>query len=113
MLLMNETAITTDQSTVGRGFFIGCALNVLVAAAGLVYGLKFWVADDSRFVNEAPLLLFNFLGIAQLVYILPLYYYLNKTGRRGIAKGLAIAAAITALLNTMCLGILYTGSRLA
>ena len=43
-----------------------------------------------------------FLGVSQLVYIIPAIIYFYREGRRGVIKGLIIAAAITFLLNATC-----------
>jgi hypothetical protein len=86
---MNELESAPEQGNFGLGIFIGFALNVVVAVLGFVY----------------PFLLFMFIGVAQLVYIMPLYFYLRKTARKDTARGLLIAAAITALLNATCWGV--------
>jgi len=44
-------------------------------------------------------------GIIQLIYVLPLYFSFKKQGKTNTAKGLVIAASITALLNATCWGL--------
>jgi hypothetical protein len=39
------------------------------------------------------------MGLLQLVYVVPIYRLLKRHGKDSTAKGLVIAAAITALLN--------------
>lgn len=48
------------------------------------------------------------IGIAQLVYILPLAIWLGRRGRSDTAKGLAIGAIITLLLNGSCFVIFWS-----
>jgi len=43
-----------------------------------------------------------FLGISQLLYIVPAIFIYRRKGRPGVVKGLIIAAAITFLLNATC-----------
>src|SRR5215475_6214268 len=43
-----------------------------------------------------------FMGISQLVYIIPAIIFYYRGGRRGAVKGLIIAAAVTFLLNATC-----------
>jgi len=43
-----------------------------------------------------------FMGISQLLYIVPAIFIYRGKGRPGVVKGLIIAAAITFLLNATC-----------
>ena len=45
------------------------------------------------------------LGVLQLVYVVPIYRWLKRQGRNSTAKGLAIAAAVTALMNAVGWGV--------
>ncbi len=49
-----------------------------------------------------------FVGISQLIYIIPAIIFYGRGGRRGVVIGLAIAAAITLLLNATCTVIVFT-----
>src|SRR5262245_17788329 len=49
-----------------------------------------------------------FLGVSQLLYIIPAIVIFHRKGRRGIVKGLAIVAALTFLLNATCAAIVFT-----
>ena len=44
-----------------------------------------------------------FLGVGQLLYILPAIFIYKRNNRGGMVKGLSIGASITFLLNTSCL----------
>jgi hypothetical protein len=48
-----------------------------------------------------------FVGVSQLVYIIPAILHYRSLGRRGVVKGLIIAAAITFLLNATCAAIFF------
>jgi len=43
-----------------------------------------------------------FMGISQLLYIIPAIVIYRRRGRPGVVKGLIIAAAVTFLLNATC-----------
>lgn len=51
---------------------------------------------------------FFFIGIAQLVYVLPAIVVFHR--RKGILQGLLIGAGITFLLNAACFGLLVSGT---
>src|SRR5262245_4488540 len=48
-----------------------------------------------------------FIGVSQLLYIIPVIVIYGSQGRPGIVKGLAIAAALTFLLNATCAAIFF------
>jgi hypothetical protein len=48
-----------------------------------------------------------FIGISQLLYIVPAIVIYHRKGRPGVVKGLIIAAAITFLLNGTCTLIVF------
>ena len=48
-----------------------------------------------------------FIGVSQLVYLIPAILHYRSLGRRGVVKGLIIAAAITFLLNATCAAIVF------
>ena len=43
-----------------------------------------------------------FMGVTQLLYIIPAIVVYHRRGRRGVVKGLIIAAALTFLLSATC-----------
>ena len=92
-------------SSASSGMAIGFILNVAMLLLLMLAGL--------RLLSLAPELsdiLFSALsavGVAQLLYMAPLYLYFRKTGRNETAKGLIIIASITALVNAACWGLVY------
>lgn len=49
-----------------------------------------------------------FVGISQLVYIIPAIIFYWRDGRRSVVTGLVIAAAITFLLNATCTVLVFS-----
>jgi hypothetical protein len=45
-----------------------------------------------------------FVGVAQLLYVVPLFVLARRRGRTRLAQGLAVRAGITVLLNAACWG---------
>lgn len=50
-----------------------------------------------------------FVGVSQLVYIIPAILIARRKGRPDIGKGLIIGAAVTFLLNATCFAFLMIG----
>lgn len=50
-----------------------------------------------------------FIGVSQLIYVVPLALYFRGRRRPRAAKGVWIAAAITFLLNAACYGLVFAG----
>jgi len=51
-----------------------------------------------------------FIGLSQLVYIIPLIIYFHRNGKRRTIQGLIIGAAVVFLLNASCFGLVMTMS---
>jgi hypothetical protein len=50
-----------------------------------------------------------FIGIAQLIYIVPATVIAFSKGKRAIGQGILIGAGITFLVNTACFGAVMSG----
>ena len=48
-----------------------------------------------------------FVGLTQLIYIIPAIIFYRRDGRSDVVKGLIIVAAITFLLNAACTGLFF------
>jgi hypothetical protein len=46
-----------------------------------------------------------FIGILQLAWILPIFFYLRRKGQTETSKGILVIAGIVALLNAACWGL--------
>jgi hypothetical protein len=42
------------------------------------------------------------LAVVQLLYVIPMFWWARQSGRREMAKGVLIMAALTVLLSGMC-----------
>ena len=59
-----------------------------------------------------PVLAFSFffIGLTQLVYVIPAILIVRRKGRPDIVKGIIIGAAVTFLLNAACYGLIFVNS---
>ena len=87
-----------DRGGVGWGFLLGVGLNLLQGAL-----LWLIVATESGDASLAAMIFgLGGWGIIQLVYVVPIYFYLRSRNKSGTAKGLVIAASIVLLINVGC-----------
>jgi hypothetical protein len=49
-----------------------------------------------------------FVGVSQVVYLIPAILHYRSAARPGVVKGLIIAAAITFLLNATCTALIFS-----
>ena len=56
---------------------------------------------------------FIWIGLSQLLYIVPAIIYFKRKGRPGVVKGLMIGASVTFLLNASCFGLMFLGMSLS
>ena len=86
---------------VALGFGLGLLLHLtLPILAALACALALLLEP----LCVVGLFLVTFIGLTQLAYIVPAVRRARRRGRSGLAKGLIIAAALTAILNTACWG---------
>ncbi|MCS1352410.1 hypothetical protein [Mechercharimyces sp. CAU 1602] len=57
-------------------------------------------------------ILIVFIGVAQLIGVIPAFMIARHKGRPGIAQGVLITAVAIFLLNTACWGMLFGGVML-
>ena len=104
MTLFDSDLPQQNEGSVARGFFLGGGINLAVAAVGLGTGLT--LASSDHDVAHVIGVLLNYavggISVLQLAYIYPMYRRFMKTGAKETAKGLVIAAAVTALLSCTC-----------
>jgi hypothetical protein len=90
----------------GRGSFVaGLAICWLLNIAQLGIGWLLLVAD----VRLLPMVyvLIGAIGVVQVGYVVPLWRLLVHKGKPRAAKGLLIAAGITAILNMVVLAVVF------
>jgi hypothetical protein len=85
----------------GSGFAAGLILHVVFQGA-----LCIWIAaaDASRGsgVNYDLIFALAFVGVTQIVYLLPTWMYAFVTRKRNFALGLAVLGLLTILVNGGC-----------
>lgn len=100
---MNEGQLTQQESSgsVIMGFAMGVGLNIL---QGLALLLILSMSNQQLTVLIIGLL---FFGLFQLIYAIPLYFYLRTRHKTSTAKGLLIEACLVLLINATCWGAFY------
>ncbi len=101
---MNDEA-RPDQGSIAKG--IGLVLALHVAAALLAMLVSALASGDAR----NGLALFLGIGVVQVVYVLPAIVVCAAKHRWRTARGLAIGAGITFLVNATCAGIVLVSLR--
>jgi hypothetical protein len=99
---LGESILLND----GRGSFVaGLAICWLLNIAQLGIGWLLLVAD----VRLLPVVyvLIGAIGVVQIGYVVPLWRLLVRNGKPRAAKGLLIAAGITAILNMVVLAVVF------
>lgn len=90
---MESTEISTPrQSNVIKGMLICWLLNFLTIVLGFVLISTL----------TGTVILVGGLGLVQLIYVSPLYIKFKRNNQADTAKGMIIAASVTALLNAGC-----------
>jgi len=95
----------------GKGSIIaGMAICWLLNVAQLGVGWLLVVADVRML--PAYYVLVGAIGLVQVGYVVPLWRLLRRKGKPGTARGLLLAAGITALINiVMIFWIVYSAPR--
>ena len=96
----------------GKGSIIaGMAICWLLNMAQLGVGWLLLVADVRML--PAYYVLVGALGLVQVGYVIPIWRLLRRKGKPKTAKGLLLAAALTALMNLVIFWIVFTMPRLS
>jgi hypothetical protein len=94
------------EGSIGLGVAYGFGANLLhVGISFLLSWLIIFLTKGETFYYV--LINLPFIGVVQLIYVVPLFFYFKRAGQTRTAKGLVIAASITALLNASCWGVLF------
>src|SRR5579859_5369104 len=96
----------------GKGSIIaGMAICWLLNMAQLGVGWLLLVADVRML--PAYYVLVGALGLVQVGYVIPIWRLLRRKGKPKTAKGLLLAAALTALANIVIFWIVFTTPQLS
>lgn len=96
---MSEKNDENDKEEFGKG--IGYTFGLHIIFAAILY-LVFSISGELIF-----LLMIFFIGVSQVLYILPAVFIAQSKGRPQLAKGFIVGAAITFLLNAACTGFVF------
>jgi hypothetical protein len=91
----------------GRGSFIaGLAICWLLNFAQLGIGWLLLVADVR--LLPAVYVLIGAIGAVQVGYVVPIWRLLVRKGRPRAAKGMLVAAGLTAIMNAVVVALVFT-----
>ena len=89
----------SDKGPVGwKGIVLGLVLTIVLHIVGGMLILAS-INDPGGYKGLGVIM---FLGVVQLVYMIPAILIARMGGHRALAKGLIIGAAVTLLLNGTC-----------
>ncbi|MFP5262089.1 MAG: hypothetical protein ACLGJB_09315 [Blastocatellia bacterium] len=91
-----------DAGSVRSGCLIMIAAHLLQIPIAIILG---FLQPDLQ--PDLVLSTIIFIGISQLVYMVPAIIYFSRKGRSESAKGMMIGAALTLLLSAARTGIFY------
>lgn len=93
-----------DRGSLFGGIALGFLANIGSCIASALLGTVFMSGAEPLSV---PFFAVPFgIGLAQLLWIIPLYRSRRRRGATETAKGLIVAGAITFLLNAACWGLI-------
>lgn len=86
------------------GIFLGLLLLIGMHAVAFTIGMI--IISNMNFYEGTALsfMIFGLMGffLIQLIYVLPVIWWLREQGYKGVMKGVIIGAVITALINGPC-----------
>ena len=109
---MTENPYEPPQTTQGSVRSSGSVLLGIVLACvlhGVAVGVSCAFTALFLDVAETGLVPFLFVGVTQVVYLGPAALFAFSMKRHRTLTGIAIAAAVTFLLNAACFGVLLLG----
>lgn len=99
-----EHVVHNPEGSLTLGLLVCWLLNVLhlgIAYLLFVYGEQ---------MIPTVFVLVGGIGLLQIGYVVPIWFVLRRRGRTRMAKGLLIAACLTALFNAGFIGLIYLNS---
>ena len=88
----------------GRGILAGLAMTVAMHVVLIAFCITFGLGLERQIRMVGTVLYFAAfgLGVSQLIYMVPAILIARRRGRRAVAKGLIIGAAVTFILTAAC-----------
>lgn len=93
-----ETATPRADKDEGS-LFLGMIVCWLLNMVHLGVAYLFFVSGDRTL--PTVFVLVGAIGLLQIAYVAPIWYAVRRRGKRRMAKGIAIAAGITLLVNSI------------
>jgi hypothetical protein len=91
-----------EQGSISAGMAICWLLNVAQLGVGWLL-----VVADVRML-PAYYVLVGAIGLVQVAYVVPIWHLLRRKGKPRTAKGVLLAAALTALMNAVIAWTIFT-----
>lgn len=101
---MSEERTLHERPAEGRDW-LGVLLGILLVGALHIIQLLVGYLFPAILANS-----FFFIGLTQLVYVIPAILIARSQGRSDIVAGIIIGAAVTFLLNAACYGLTIIGA---
>ncbi len=83
----------------------GCLWFLLSAA--VLSAIPYFNKNYNFMLLLLPIL---FIGITQIIYLLPAYFYFSKKGRSEVGKGIIVGGLITFMVDGACSGTITLGA---
>lgn len=92
------------KGSFGLGLGLTVMFHVIVQVPTFFFLLAIAKSDQGL---ERPIRAVMYMGLTQLVYIIPAILFTRRRSETETAKGLIVGASITFLLNATCNGLLF------
>ena len=100
----NQVLQQKDEGHLVWGMLVGWLLNLVH------FGIAYLLFVYGEQTLPTAFVLGGAIGLLQIGYIAPIWFVLRRRGRRRMAKGLLIAALVTALINAGFIAMIYFNS---
>lgn len=96
--------IEQSKGSVRAGLALTLGLHVLGQLVLCLIVFAIATREDAAYLAIVPVI---YVGLSQLVYMIPAILLLRRRGDAETVKGLIIGASLTFLLNAACSGLLF------
>ncbi|MBD1927096.1 hypothetical protein H6F74_12690 [Trichocoleus sp. FACHB-90] len=91
-----------EGSQIVLGFLLLLVIHIAVIAILALIAYIAGIFGDVYVFPPIGVIALFYLGLFQILYVIPLVFWLKRQQRWGLMKGVIIGAVITALLNGGC-----------